>query len=113
MSDMPERIWATPYSGKTDSGPWQVDRFRIGDGGTEYRLASAPVTLVEALTCPEVQAMVEALRALDRAKRAYDNAELVFDLDARKEIVPPDMEHALFSAVEKCQAALAPVEALK
>jgi hypothetical protein len=66
MTDAPERIWALiPPASPAMSGGWRdtVPPAHWGADAVEYRRADAPPTLAEAMTVPEVRALVEALVA--------------------------------------------------
>lgn len=73
MSDMPERIWATPFFEGHPAygyeGEWHIDPDAAG--GTPYRRADAPPTLAEAMRCPEVTSLVKAARLAEEQIKEY------------------------------------------
>jgi hypothetical protein len=61
MTDAPERIWALiPPASPAMSGGWRdtVPPAHWGADAVEYRRADAPPTLAEAMTVPEVRALL-------------------------------------------------------
>jgi hypothetical protein len=96
MTDAPERIWALiPPASPAMSGGWRdtVPPAHWGADAVEYRRADAPPTLAEAMTVPEVRAMVEA---------AYELAFWLPDIIARDALGPSEQQCA-----EELNAALA------
>lgn len=74
VSEMPAHIWAfedEPNSGAVPrAGIWIDERSECPDGAPEYRRTDIPLTPPEAMRCPEVMALVEALRSASSSLEA-------------------------------------------
>ncbi len=59
--EMPAQIWAYPQGDQSTRGRWHNVPVQHADAA-EYRRADLPPTPAEAMRCPEVAALVEAMR---------------------------------------------------
>jgi hypothetical protein len=75
MTDARERIWAWERLFASAERTWTFGTCPDGDGawaGNEYRRTDAPTTLAEAMTVPEVRALVEASDRLKWQLAAFE-----------------------------------------
>lgn len=86
--EMPDRIWAKTHGASTDVisgargliGGWNEHR---REGQHEYRRADLPPTPAEAMRCPEVMALVEALGDIAGGDPTIDDPEVDAERSAR------------------------------
>ncbi|WP_374290118.1 hypothetical protein [Paenirhodobacter enshiensis] len=73
--EMPAQIWAYPQDWQSTRGRWHNVPVQHADAA-EYRRADLPPTPAEAMRCPEVAALVEAMRnAIVAIDAAYDGPD--------------------------------------
>jgi hypothetical protein len=85
MTDAPERIWLQTAGEWAGASEVTWCEMPMNDGDHEYRRSDAPPTLAEAMTVPEVRALVAA---------AYELAFWLPDIIARDALGPSEQQCA-------------------